>query len=232
MRVIALIPAAGQGERLEGGQSPKQFLPLGEKPLVVYALMKFQLCPRVNEIILVIPKDTERYCQREIVEPNGLSKVKKIIPGGSRRQNSVRYALEAIDSPCDLVVIHDGVRPFVSVKIIEQSIELAEKCGAAIAAVPARDSVKRVAPELGVEASLARSKIWLAQTPQTFSLQILKDAHRRAAEDGFYGTDDAALVERLGVKVQVVPGLYKNIKITTPEDLAIAELFLKGNSRE
>lgn len=231
MKVIALIPAAGQGKRLEGDQ-PKQFLPLGEKPLVAHTLMKFQLCPRINEIIFVIPKGTERYCQREIVEPNSLSKVKKIIPGGRRRQDSVRYALEAIASPCDLVVIHDGARPFVSVKIIEQSIELAEECGAAIAAVPARDSVKRVTPELGVEASLDRSKIWLAQTPQTFSHQILKDAHRRAAEDGFYGTDDAALVERLGVKVQVVPGSYKNTKITTPEDLALAELFLKGNNRE
>jgi 2-C-methyl-D-erythritol 4-phosphate cytidylyltransferase len=227
MRVIALIPAAGQGKRLEGVK-PKQFLPLGDKPLVAHTLMKFQLCPRIDEIILIVPKDTtERYCQREIVEPHGISKVKKIVPGGSRRQDSVRFALEAITSPCDLVVIHDGVRPFVSGKIIEQSLDLAEEYGAAIAAVPARDSVKRVAPELGVEASLDRSKIWLAQTPQTFRLQIIKDAYQRAAEDGFYGTDDAALVERLGITVQVVPGSYENIKITTPEDLAIAELFLR-----
>ncbi|UCD84679.1 MAG: 2-C-methyl-D-erythritol 4-phosphate cytidylyltransferase [Deltaproteobacteria bacterium] len=227
MRVIALIPAAGQGIRLEGSQ-PKQFLLLGDKPLIAHTLTKFQLCPRIHEIVLVVPRDMEGYCQKEIVETHGFSKIKRIVPGGNRRQDSVRNALEAISSTCDLIVIHDGVRPFVSGETIEQSIELAEKCGAVIAAVPARDSVKRVTPEeLIIEASLDRGKIWLAQTPQAFSFPIIKDAYQRAAEDGFTGTDDAALVERLGIEVKIVPGTTKNIKITTPDDLALAEFILR-----
>ena len=167
------------------------------------------------------------YCLKEIVEKYQFQKVSQIVPGGKRRQESVKNGIDALPKDVDIVAIHDGVRPFVTQTMIEDSIHSAVRYGAVVFAMPVKETIKMSNPDGTVLKTLDRESLWQIQTPQTFQVNVIREAYSRATEDGFVGTDDASLVERLGVKVHILPGSYTNIKITTPEDLWFANLFLK-----
>ena len=222
-----MITAGGKGQRM---QSPtaKQFLLLGGKPILAQTIAVFEACPVVDEIFVIAPQDEMAKVQTEIIEKYQYKKVLKVVRGGRMRQQSVWNGLRAIKSDCSWVVVHDGVRPLITSELIEDGLKEARLTGAAIVAVPARDTVKRLPPG-GKLQTLPREEIWLAQTPQIFEFSLLHRAYQKADQDQFTGTDDASLVERLGQPVSLIPGDYRNIKITSPEDLTIAEtLRTKG----
>jgi len=225
MNVIALIPAAGTGRRM-GTDKSKQYLEVGGRPILAHTLEVFDRCDAVSEVYLIVHEDNCAFAC-DLIDGMRFSKNIKVIPGGKERQDSVRNGLNSIYK-CDMVMIHDGVRPFVTEDIINRAIEETIRYGATTVAVPAKDTIKSVGEEGFVTETLERKKLWQIQTPQTFKYEIIKEAFDRAYADGFYGTDDAALVERLGYKVKVVEGSYQNIKITTPEDMIIAEAILKA----
>lgn len=228
MKVIALIPAAGMGRRMGAGIN-KQYLLVAGKPIIAHTLSIFQGMAGVDEVYLVIPADEIPYCREHVVERYGLTKVRKIVPGGAERQHSVLNGLRALVDVADgdVILIHDGVRPFVPKTVIEQAVSAATVHDGALVAVPAKDTIKLVSEGI-VTDTPPRERLWLAQTPQAFRYGIILRAHEDAAAAGCLGTDDASLVERLGLKVHVVPGDYRNIKITTPEDMQLAEAFLAG----
>lgn len=210
--------------------TPKQYLDLGGRPILVQTLEAFEECPSVDGIYLIVPPEQMDTVQKDIVEKYQFKKVHKVVRGGKMRQQSVWNGLRAIRTECEIVVVHDGVRPFISRKLIEQSIMEAQKSGAAVVAVLAKDTVKRAAKGKKVQ-TLPREEIWLAQTPQTFQFPLLMKAYQKAHQEDFLGTDDASLVERLGHPITLITGDYTNIKITTPEDLLVAEVLLAGRER-
>ncbi|HSB03609.1 MAG TPA: 2-C-methyl-D-erythritol 4-phosphate cytidylyltransferase [Thermodesulfobacteriota bacterium] len=232
MKSAAIIVSAGKGHRI-GGEKKKQFLLLAGKPILCHTLDKFETCPLIDSIQLVVGQEDMDYTLRAIVEDYGYRKVSQIVPGGKLRQESVKNGMDALSRDVDIVVIHDGVRPFVTHEMIEESIQAARRFKAAVVAVPVKETIKVVGPDRTVLKTLDRESLWKIQTPQTFQVEVIKEAFRRAAEDGFIGTDDASLVERIGINVYIVLGAYNNIKITTPEDLILANLILQtGSSRE
>lgn len=210
---------------------PKQFLYLGGKPILALTLDTFQRCNAIDAIILVCPAKDIEYCRVEIVQRFGLNKVKRIVPGGARRQDSVRFGLEATDGQYDRVVIHDGVRPLVDASLIERIIEKVNTDQAVITALPAKDTVKETGDLHEVVKTLERHHVWLVQTPQAFFYEVIASAHSRAFQEGWSeATDDSILVERMGIPVKVIEGSEKNIKITTPFDLKLASFFLDHDS--
>ena len=225
MKVKALIAAGGRGERI-GGILPKQFIEIKKKPVLAYTVEKFEKCELIDEIILVVPEDYMSFCSYNIVDVCDFKKVKRILSGGKERQDSVYKGLLALSKDTDIVLIHDGVRPFISTEKIGKSIEMCKKEKAVILALPVNDTVKRVDEEY-VVTTLDREKLWIAQTPQTFEYKLILEAYKKAMEDGFTGTDDSSLVERLGFKVRVLEGESQNIKITTQEDLVLAKRILE-----
>ncbi len=231
MRTIAIIPAAGFGVRMKT-KTPKQFLKLGGgRPVLAVTLEEFNACPLVDGIILAVPHDDVDYCNREIVEQYGLSKVIRVIAGGSRRQDSVRAGILAIDGGCDNVLIHDGVRPFVRAQTINNAIMALKDERAVITAVPAKDTVKEVDEKGYVAKTCDRKLLWLVQTPQIFRYDDIYNAHMRAEAEGWGEvTDDAMLMEKLGIPVKVIEGSEENIKVTTPNDLEYAEFLLRRKS--
>src|SRR4030042_519288 len=207
---------------------PKQYLSLGGKPILAQTLQVFEDCSAIDGIYIIVPQDQMDMVQKDIVERYHFKKVFKVVRGGKIRQLSVWNGLKAIRSDCAIVVVHDGVRPLITRRLITQSIETAQKNGAAIVAVLSRDTVKRAASGKKIQ-TLPREEIWLAQTPQTFQFPLLMKAYQKAHQEEILGTDDAYLVERLGYPITLIPGDYSNIKITTPEDLILAEaLFPRG----
>lgn len=236
MKTDAVIVSAGKGLRFMEGKSirpdhgKKQFTFLGGKPILAHTLEKFETCPLVRSIYLVVGQEDMDYCLKEIIEKNKFQKVSKIIPGGKRRQESVKNGIDALPKDTDIVAIHDGVRPFVTKAMLEDSIHSAGRYGAVILAMPVKETIKISNSDGTVLKTLDRESLWQIQTPQTFQVNVIREAYYRATEDGFIGTDDASLVERLGVKVHILPGSYTNIKITTPEDLLLANLFLEMNT--
>ena len=226
MKADAVIVSAGKGLRFMEGKK-KQFHFLGGKPILAHTLDKFETCPLIRSILLVVGQEDMDYCLKEIIEQYKFQKISQIVPGGKRRQESVKNGIDALPKDADVVAIHDGVRPFVTKAMIEDTIHSAERVGAVVLAMPVKDTIKVSNPDGTVLKTLDRESLWQIQTPQTFRVSVIKEAYYRAAEDGFVGTDDASLVERLGVKVHILPGSYTNIKITTPEDLFLANLFLK-----
>ena len=226
MRVVALIPAAGRGRRM-GSQKAKAFLPLGGIPLLTLTLQKFEACPQVDEILPLVPARDAPLWSEEILCRSGLKKVSRILPGGPERQDSVYGGLKAIEGQADFVIIHDGVRPFVSPELIERTLLATRRHKAVVVALPAGDTIKKISAEGEVLETLDRSRLWIIQTPQSFELGLIIKAHEMAREEGFYGTDDAVLVERLGIPVRVIEGSRFNFKITTPEDLILGEALLK-----
>ncbi len=193
-------------------------------------LQVFEECPAIDGIYIIVPHDQMDMVQREIVEKYHFKKVLKLVRGGKVRQYSVWNGLKAIRAGCSIVVVHDGVRPLISRRLITQSIEAAQKNGAAVVAVLARDTVKRAVEGKKIQ-TLPREEIWLAQTPQSFQFPLLMKAYQKAHQDEILGTDDAFLVERLGHPITLISGDYSNIKITTPEDLALAETLFPGDNK-
>lgn len=225
MTTIVLIPAAGLGRRMDAGVN-KQYLQLADRPILAHTLALFDGHPRIDHIIVISPEDEIDYCRRQVVQRYGFTHVDAVVAGGAQRQDSVRNGLAACTaSPEDIVLVHDGVRPFFPAERIPAVIDTAADVGACVVGMPVKDTIKTV--EKGqILDTPDRNRLWLAQTPQAFRFSVLEHAHRNAAAEGFAGTDDASLVERLGHRVAVVEGDYRNIKITTPEDLILARAFL------
>jgi 2-C-methyl-D-erythritol 4-phosphate cytidylyltransferase len=226
MTVTALIPAAGMGKRM-GQAVAKQFLPLGDRPMLAHTLMAFQRASVVDEIIPILSKEDMENCLKEVIELYHITKVRTLVVGGKERQDSVYNGLMKLEDDKGVVLIHDGVRPFVTQEMIAETAELAKKGECVAVGVPLKDTVKEVGPDGWVKTTLDRSRLWAIQTPQAFPIRILKRVYAEAYKHTFYGTDDATLVERSGAKVHVIMGSYENIKITTPEDLLLAEEILK-----
>jgi len=238
MKVIAIIPAAGLGTRMAppaaGKGKSKQFTELAGIPILVHTLRKFTASPRVSEIWVALRKsEIEEFRSRlQSDHQDVMQKNIQLVEGGEHRQQSVANALAAISAaPSDIILVHDAVRPFITTQIIDEVIQAAEKYGAAIAGMPAIDTVKQVertSEGAVITATIPRERVVMAQTPQGFRYEIIKKAFDEAAGDGFTGTDEASLVERSGTEVAVVMGSPRNIKITTPADMDLAEFYLAG----
>jgi len=210
-----------------GAGKAKQFLELNDKPVLALTLEKFQMCPAIDSIILVAPEADLMFCRREIVERYDLNRVEKIIPGGKRRQDSVRYGLEASGGEYGLVIIHDGVRPFIDPGLIERTIAAAREHRAVITALPAKETVKKVDQAGFVLETCDRRDIWLVQTPQVFRYRDIMMAHEKAFMEGWDdATDDASLIERFGIPVKVIMGSEYNIKITVPRDMELGRTLI------
>lgn len=225
MFVSTIIPAAGFGERMEATIS-KQFLLLDGKPILVHTLERFQQCDVVNEII-VATQTSSLSLIREIKEKYALTKLQPPVEGGERRQHSVANALRFVHEKADIIIVHDAVRPFVHLKEITQSVETAKYFGASIVAVRAKDTMKQASTDGRVEKTLNRSSLWSVQTPQTFQRKILLEAYQFAEKNNIVATDDSFLAEQIGISPIIIEGSYDNIKITTPDDLLLAELLVK-----
>jgi 2-C-methyl-D-erythritol 4-phosphate cytidylyltransferase len=230
MKADAVIVSAGKGQRFMEGRK-KQFHLLAGKPILAHTLDKFETCPLIHSILLVVGQEDMDYCMKEIIEKYHFRKISQIVPGGKRRQESVKNGIDALSKDVEVVVIHDGVRPFVTKAIIEESIHSAIRFGAVVVAMPVKETIKIAHSDGTVLKTLDRESLWQIQTPQSFQANLIKEAYYKASENGFIGTDDASLVEQLGVKVHILPGSYTNIKITTKEDLMLAQLFLSVSSR-
>jgi len=228
MKTVAIIPAGGSGKRLKSPVA-KQYVLLNHMPVLVRTLKIFQQANGIDEIILVLPENDLVNARKNLVDKYNLTKVAAIVGGGKERQDSVSNGLSAIAGICDIVVIHDGVRPFVTEEMINQSVDAARIEGASSIGVKVKDTVKQAGKGSLVEATLSRHNLWLTQTPQAFKFDVLQRAYDKATKDNYYGTDDASLVERIGIKVKMIEGSYENIKITTPEDLIVAEVLLNKN---
>jgi len=209
-----------------GGSVPKQFLALGGQPLILHSLRVLQASSAIEEVILAVPQSEMDYCLNEIVAKHRFTKVTKVVPGGQERQDSVRHALEAVHDGVDVVLVHDAVRPFLTEHMVEEVVKAARAKGAAIIALPMKDTVKQVGADHVVERTMDRQSLWLAQTPQAFRRDWLLAAHRKAHAEGIRATDDAYLIEWAGHPVCVVEGSGENIKITRPEDMVIGEAIL------
>ena len=226
MRVNAVIVAAGEGKRMGGGVA-KPLLLLAGRPLILHTLTRFA-ASQIRRVILVVPQQDGASFERLVAADPGARRLDCVVqPGGARRQDSVRQGLARLDDDCEVVVIHDGARPLISPALIHRCVEAAAKEGAAVVGVPVHDTIKVVSASGRVESTPARDSLWEIQTPQAFQVEIIRDAHRRAEKDGIEATDDAMLVERLGKSVVVLEGDRTNIKITTPEDLLIAEALIR-----
>lgn len=224
MKNIAIIVCSGKGQRM-GANLPKQFLKLKEKPIITHTIEKFEKCEMIDEIIIVVSKEYKEYFENEIILKNNFKKISKITLGGKERLNSVYNGLINIKDENSIVLIHDGVRPFIKIDHIKNIINETKKYKACVLGVRAKDTIK-ICQNNTIKQTPERENIWLAQTPQAFEFSIIKKAYEKAIENNFFGTDDASLVENIGIDVKMVLGDYENIKITTKEDLKIGEIFL------
>jgi 2-C-methyl-D-erythritol 4-phosphate cytidylyltransferase len=226
LKIAAIIPGAGSGERLAAPEN-KPFLLLGEKPVLIHAVQRFQDSPEIDEIVVVVQgKDIAR--AETLVAEYHLGKVVAVVEGGDRRQDSVYCGLKKLlGRAIAYVLVHDAVRPFLDSSRIHEVLRIAEEHGAAVLAIQPKDTIKLSNGTPFVQKTLDRTRLWAVQTPQCFSMELLMKAYDSAIKDKFVATDDSSLVERLGVKVRIVEGSYDNIKITTPEDLELAEMILR-----
>jgi len=230
MKIVAIVAAAGSGRRL-GSRLSKPYLNLNNQPLVSYSLCVLEQTKQVDQIVLVVEK-RQLLRAKDIVRQFKISKIRAIIKGGRTRSESVRYGLKCVDKDTDFVLIHDGARPFITPGLVTDCIKAGTRHEAAICAIPCSSTIKSVNKRQNVTATLNRNTLWQVQTPQVFSYNLINRAYNRffGKEKLFF--DDAALVERLPHKVKVIPGLYENIKITTKEDLKIAQALLKCRDNE
>lgn len=224
-RNVAIVLAAGKGTRMKS-KVQKQYLLIQDKPVVYYSLNEFQKCPFIDEILLVTGEGEQEFCKREILRPYGFSKVTKVIPGGKERYLSVYEGLKAI-TDCTYVYIHDGARPFIDQEMLRRTHDAVAKHFACAVGMPVKDTVKISDADGFAEHTPNRDLVWAIQTPQAFSYELIRKAYDRIPSDGEENiTDDAMVMETFGEqKVKLVCGSYKNIKITTPEDLLCAEVF-------
>lgn len=224
-RVIAIVPAAGIGRRF-GQDNSKAFHPLGGKPLIVWAIKALECVKEIEEIIPVLRKeDIQR--GEDVFRRHNFSKIKRIATGGKERRDSVYNALKLINDKTCIVLIHDGVRPFIEKNMIEITIKELRSFDGVVLGIPVKDTIKEVEEGI-VRRTLERNYLWAIQTPQVFVFKKLSEAYEKSLKDGFYSTDDSALLERYGGKIKVVMGSYKNIKITTPEDIIFAEYLISN----
>lgn len=235
MQATVLIPAAGMGRRM-GASVNKQYLALAGKPILAHTLALFDRHPLIEHIYPIIPRDEIAYCQQQIIDHYGFTKVRRIVPGGTERQDSVRNGLLALAED-DLaqaervVLIHDGARPLFNPKLLQELIEVVTEQGACVVGVPAKDTIKEVDDGL-ISSTPDRQRLWQAQTPQGFRYHLIVEAFQLADAEQFLGTDDASLLERSGQPVAMLQGEYRNIKVTTPEDLLVAAAFLDRQQEE
>lgn len=223
--VTAVFPAAGQGKRMQVGVN-KVFLQLIDKPILVHTLVAFSNCDAIDDLIISVAADEVKIVETLLKAVPRL-KPWKVVVGSTERQYSIANALAELNPCTDIVLVHDAARPLISPEVITTVVEEARRGGTAVTAVPEKNTIKIVDDENYITATPDRSSVWSIQTPQGFQTNILLSAYKKAEEDHFFGTDDASLVERLGIKVKVVEGEYSNIKITTPEDMIIAEAFMR-----
>lgn len=223
--VTAIFPAAGASRRM-GGDINKNFLKLDGEPILVRTLKTFSQVERINFLIVVVAESEIEIVEKLLSTAENL-KPYKIVVGGSERQYSIENGLKFLPDDAEIVLVHDAARPLINLQTIEEVIDVAEKFGGAIAAVPEKNTIKIIDAENFVKSTPPRSELVAVQTPQGFRKNILLSAYEQAAKDNFLGTDDASLVERIGGKIKIVWSDYKNIKITTPEDISIAENFLR-----
>lgn len=233
-KITAIVLAAGSGSRMKS-KTKKQFMEIKGKPVIWYSLFEFEKS-RVDEIILVTGKEDIDYCKKEIVEKYNLKKIKNVVAGGSERYESVYNGLKEVTG--NIVLIHDGARPLINNEIIERSIEGAIKSDACVVGVPVKDTIKRANKEGNIIDTPNRSELWITQTPQSFKTDLVKMAYKKMKEELEKGnttlniTDDAMVVEEFTTnQVRFVQGDYKNIKVTTPEDIDIAELFIELDAK-
>lgn len=205
----------------------KPFLKLGNTSILALTLKVLERCRLINEVILAVNRKDLAFARKEFVKERGFRKIKYIVKGGASRLRSVYNGLCRVSPQADMVLIHDGVRPFLKEDIIKRVVRAASSCGAAIAAVPASSTIKQAGDGKKVVSTLQRTKLWIAQTPQVFNRKLLLRAYKKAIKQRLSATDDAVLVEKLGHPVKIVMGSYDNIKITTPEDLVVAEVIIK-----
>ncbi len=226
MKATAIIPAGGYGKRINAGIH-KQLIEIAGKPILIHTLEKFQNCDCIDAIIIATAPEIMLEVEN-LVKKFNITKVVEITIGGNERQDSVYNALQMmVYHHTEIVVVHDAVRPFISCEKICDVVSACKETGAAILAVKPKETVKLGNKDSFVEKTLDRDSLWIVQTPQAFYYSILQQAYKKAYTDSFYGTDDASLVERLGIKVKIVEGLYENIKITTPEDIEFARMILE-----
>ncbi len=234
-RTVAIVAAAGIGRRF-GDTRNKQYVELAGRPVLAWSLAALQACPLIDEILPVV-HEQELGATADLLARFGSAKILRIVPGGKKRQDSVLNGLAAISDASCLVVIHDGARPLVAPETVAAAIQALDGVDGVVVGVPARDTIKQTVAAAGdyrVAQTLDRAGLWIIQTPQVFLYESLKPALERAKKEGFFGTDDASVIERYGGSVRIIAGSSRNIKITTPEDLLIAEAFLSmpegGNS--
>jgi 2-C-methyl-D-erythritol 4-phosphate cytidylyltransferase len=227
MKVTAVIPAAGAGKRMN---TKKQFLEINGRPLLSITVSVFEECQSIDDIIVVAARDDIEAVKEMLKD---LRKVRDIVEGGPERQDSVYNGLKDIskESDDDLAVIHDGARPLVTKEIISKAVTEAKVSKAVVVGVPAKDTIKTVTPDNMTLETLDRGSLWLVQTPQVFQLSVIKQAYERAQKINYRATDDSKLVERMGIPVKMIMGSYDNIKITTIEDVAIAESILNRRAK-
>ncbi|MBQ8304845.1 MAG: 2-C-methyl-D-erythritol 4-phosphate cytidylyltransferase [Blautia sp.] len=228
-KCTAIVLAAGQGKRMQS-KVQKQFLELGGKPVLYYALDCFQRSPLIRDIVLVTSEDMTGYCEQIFIGKYGFDKIRRIVPGGKERYDSVYCGLLACEDT-EYVFIHDGARPFITGEILERGLEGAMETGACVVGMPSKDTVKLSDEEGCVKETPDRQKVWIVQTPQVFSYPLIRSAYEKLQASGMDGiTDDAMVAEKAaGCRVRFAEGSYSNIKITTPEDLAVAEALLAWN---
>lgn len=220
-----VIVAAGTGSRMNMGIN-KQFIKLEGKEIIYYTIEKFYRNENIEDIVVVVKEEEAEFFRKEILDKYNFKNI-KIAYGGKERQDSVYNGLKSLDKNCNIVLIHDGARPFVSDKIINKSIEEARENKAIVVGVPVKDTIKVIDNDNNIVDTPNRSLLWAVQTPQTFEYNLLIKSYEDAFKENFYGTDDAMLVERIGYKVKMVEGSYNNIKITTQEDLNLGNQILK-----
>jgi 2-C-methyl-D-erythritol 4-phosphate cytidylyltransferase len=231
MMVHAIIVAAGKGMRMNDSVR-KQYIALDGIPILKHTLTLFDSCQLVSQIILVAPKEDFDFCRNNILLPAKFQKNIKLVAGGPERQDSVYNGLQIVEPDEGIIVIHDGVRPFVRQEQLAACIKGAAEFGACIIGIPAFDTVKQVNAKNEIIQTHKRDSLWLAQTPQAFRAKLIIKAHEAAKQDRFTGTDDASLVERLGQAVKIIPGCRSNIKITSKEDLELARAILQSKLPE
>ncbi|MBU5425624.1 2-C-methyl-D-erythritol 4-phosphate cytidylyltransferase [Tissierella pigra] len=224
--VSVIIAAAGMSNRM-GSKINKQFIAIGGKPILAHTIEKFERCRYIDEIILVAKEEEIEYCRKEIVRKYKFNKVANIIRGGKERQDSVYNGILALNECSNIVLTHDGARPFVKNENIEDGIRGVIDHGACVIGVPVKDTIKIVGSENNIDDTPPRNLIWAAQTPQCFFKEILVKGYENAMSTGFFGTDDSSIVEEIGYNVKMIMGSYENIKITTPEDIILAESLIK-----
>ncbi|HAE91097.1 2-C-methyl-D-erythritol 4-phosphate cytidylyltransferase [Tissierella praeacuta] len=224
--VSVIIAAAGMSNRM-GSKINKQFIAVGGKPILAHTIEKFERCRYIDEIILVAKEEEIEYCRKEIVKKYKFNKVANIIRGGKERQDSIYNGILALSEKTDIVLTHDGARPFVKIENIEDGIKGTIAHGACVIGVPVTDTIKVVGENKTIDNTPQRALLWAAQTPQCFFKHILIKGYEKAIDNGFVGTDDSSIVERIGYDVKMIMGSYENIKITTPEDIILAESLFK-----